>query len=420
MKILFVSPPFSGHLNRLVPLAQAARGEGHCCSFVTGQAKASALAALGFPVIVPQSIAPDAMERIANWHRQSHGPLELVRQFRADMRILTPLSQEVRGVLEREQPDVVVADSIAAVVAQWCEKLALPWITTISTPFAIEGRRGVPSYVGGWHPRPGLIGGLRDAAGWLAVKAFKRAVFATHRRAIRPLLPRLHRDDGTEAIYSSQKILGFGLTELEFERDWPPAFEMIGPLYGALEDAPPLDLPPARTQVLASIGTHLLWAKDRLVADIKEIARALPDWNFVVTLGRAEIAADAPLRIAANVTVAPFVPYHRDLPRFDIVVHHGGSGISYAAISAGVPSLVVPHDYDQFDYAARIEVHGLGLRVARLSDPAVPGMLRRLADRSAWPNVARFAAAAARYRPCERFLAALAEVTRARQGAKLP
>jgi hypothetical protein len=60
------------------------------------------------------------------------------------------------------------------------------------------------------------------------------------------------------------------------------------------------------------------------------------------------------------VSVCPFVPYTRDLAAFDAVVHHGGAGITYAAILHGKPSLVVPHDYDQFDFAARIEHHGLG------------------------------------------------------------
>jgi UDP:flavonoid glycosyltransferase YjiC (YdhE family) len=417
MKVLFVSPPFSGHLNRLVPLAEAALAAGHDCVFLTGRAKAAAIEARGFRVLVPASIPHDAMERIANWPRQAGTrKLELIAQFRANLRVLKPLAVETREILLTERPDAVVADFTAAVVAQWCEALQIPWITTTGTPFAIEARSGIPSYTGGWLPRAGLTGTVRDAAGRLAVRAFKRLVYASHARQIRPLLPSLYRADGTEAIYSGQKILGFGLSELEFDRDWPPAFEMIGPVYGALEDGPPLDLPPARKYVLASIGTHLHWAKARLVNDVEELARAFPAWHFVVTLGRAEEAASAPRQVAPNVTVTAFVPYHRDLARFHAVIHHGGSGVTYACLRAGVPSLVIPHDYDQFDYAARIVHHGLGLSLKRLSDAQAPAALARLMEREAWPNLPLFQAAAARYRPEERFLAALAEVTGA--GAK--
>jgi UDP:flavonoid glycosyltransferase YjiC (YdhE family) len=341
----------------------------------------------------------------------------MIAQFRGNLRLLGPLSAEIRGVLEAERPDVVVADFTAVVVAKWCETLIVPWITTIPTPLAIETRRGIPTYLGGWLPRAGLTGRLRDAAGRAAVRGFKKAVFASHSRLICPLLPRLYRGDGSEATYSAQKILGFGLVELEFNHDWPASFEMIGPLYGALEDAPPLALQPAPKHILASLGTHLEWAKDRFVQDITRIAQAFPDWNFVITLGRPERASDPACQVTRNVVVTPFVPYQRDLSRFDIVVHHGGAGIAYATICAGLPSLVVPHDYDHFDYAARIQFHGLGLRVARLSDPAVPRLLSRLAEPEAWPNVTKFAIAARRYHPEERFLAALADVTEGKTGA---
>jgi UDP:flavonoid glycosyltransferase YjiC (YdhE family) len=252
---------------------------------------------------------------------------------------------------------------------------------------------------------------VRDAGGRIAVRLFKQAVFATHARRIRPLLPRLYRPDGSEAIYSPHKILGFGLTELEFDRDWPSGFEMIGPVFGALEEAPPPVLPRARKYVLASLGTHLQWAKRNLVESVTRLAQQFPDWYFLVTLGRPQEAGAAARQIAPNAGVVPFVAYDRDLPRFDIVIHHGGSGVSYACIAAGVPSLVVPHDYDQFDYAARLVFHRLGDRVAHLSDPEVVAALRRLADRARWPALDRFKAAAARYRPHQRFLAAVQEVT---------
>jgi len=411
MKVLFIAPPFAGHINPLVPLAQAARAAGHECVFFTGVAKAAALCAMGFRVIVPDSIAADAMERIANWDRRTMGgPLELVGQFRANLEILAPLSGEVGEVLGRERPDVAVVDFVAAVGAKWCDSHGIPWITTIPTPFAIENRRGVPSYLGGWSPRPGLGGVARNAAGRLAVRTFKRLIFALFASRLRPLLPHLYRTDGTEAIYSQRKILGFGLSELEFERDWPSAFEMIGPVLGEPESAPHVSLPEGRTCVLASIGTHLLWAKDRLVADISRLAHELPDWHFVISLGRPSDRSQ-PKHIQANVSVHPYVPYGRDLARFDVAIHHGGAGVTYACIAAGVPALVVPHDYDQFDFAARIAARGLGLRLSSLSGSAAVDALRRLARRDDWPSLAVFKAASERYHPEKRFLQALQDVT---------
>jgi UDP:flavonoid glycosyltransferase YjiC (YdhE family) len=110
---------------------------------------------------------------------------------------------------------------------------------------------------------------------------------------------------------------------------------------------------------------------------------------------------------APNLRVVPRLCYARDLPMFDAVVHHGGTGIAYSAIAAGLPSLVVPHDFDQFDMAARIVWHGLGLRAGALTDAA--GHLEQVFDRD-WPALPRFQAAVAGYDPAARFLATLERI----------
>jgi UDP:flavonoid glycosyltransferase YjiC (YdhE family) len=56
-------------------------------------------------------------------------------------------------------------------------------------------------------------------------------------------------------------------------------------------------------------------------------------------------------------------------------VHHGGVGTSAAALRAGVPSLVTPIGFDQFDNAARIA--GLGVGASVPFAKATTGALRR-------------------------------------------
>lgn len=52
---------------------------------------------------------------------------------------------------------------------------------------------------------------------------------------------------------------------------------------------------------------------------------------------------------------------HRSLfPRLAGVVHHGGAGTTANAAWAGVPQIIVPHQFDQFVYAHRIGQLGLG------------------------------------------------------------
>jgi vancomycin aglycone glucosyltransferase len=47
-------------------------------------------------------------------------------------------------------------------------------------------------------------------------------------------------------------------------------------------------------------------------------------------------------------------------PRVAAVVHHGGAGTTHTAALAGAPQVLVPHNYDQFYWAHRIQTLGVG------------------------------------------------------------
>ncbi|MBI2688002.1 MAG: glycosyl transferase [Acidobacteria bacterium] len=396
-RIVFVAPPFAGHLNPLLVLGVAARDAGYGVEVITGDRKLGVVRGAGLQARGLASIGADALESIANTSRPVRSnPALLLAQFRENLALMPAIQAELRELWRTERPDLVVADSVAPVAGFVAEELGIPWVTTIATPFAIENRQGVPAYCGGWRPGSSL----RDAVGRFAVRSFKRAVAWHFRREFAVLgggFP--YREDGTERIYSPQAILGFGMTELEFERDWPACFSMIGPVVKCPEPVEPLAFPAGRKRVLISIGTHLLWAKRTLVEDVVRLAAPLRDVQFVVSLGGARGSVG---RAAENVTVHRFVPYARDLGAFDAVVHHGGAGIVYAATLHGVPCVTVPHDYDQFDYAARIEHFGLGLRAGSVAGAGEA--LRTVLDWGRRRELEWMRNCAREYRPCEKFL----------------
>ena len=83
------------------------------------------------------------------------------------------------------------------------------------------------------------------------------------------------------------------------------------------------------------------------------------------------------------------------LPQVDAVIHHGGAGISYAALAAATPALVWPHDYDQFDFAARLTHAGVALRIRDLTHPSTAVALGRALDGLDQDALARMQAAVA-------------------------
>jgi UDP:flavonoid glycosyltransferase YjiC (YdhE family) len=407
MRIAFVAPPFAGHFNPLFVLARAARAAGYDVEFLTGARKLPIVAANGIRAVALGSVGEEALEAIANTTEPvGSNPVRMLAQFRQNLRLMPSVHSELHALWRDSPPGLVVADSVAPVAGLAARQLKIPWMTTIATPFSIETRFGTPSYCGGWSPGMGWLTRMRDVCGRGVIHTFKRGVGLLFRRELRALgLEQLYRDDGSETIYSNEAILGFGLRELEFEREWPVPFQMIGPVIDAPERAPALRLNESRPRVLVTHGTHLIWAKQSLVADVVALSKSFPKVHFVISLGEPGRAGQAGEQVAARVRLEPFVAYAPNLDRFDAIIHHGGAGVTYAAILGGIPSLVVPRDYDQFDYAARIVHHKLGLRVSSLGSKAAFESLQRLLDRGQWSaDLGLFQRYARAYRPEATFL----------------
>ena len=65
----------------------------------------------------------------------------------------------------------------------------------------------------------------------------------------------------------------------------------------------------------------------------------------------------------ANVRVERYVPQSLLLPRCDVVVAHGGSGTTLAALAQGLPLLLLPQGANQFWNADRCADLGVGIRL---------------------------------------------------------
>lgn len=64
--------------------------------------------------------------------------------------------------------------------------------------------------------------------------------------------------------------------------------------------------------------------------------------------------------LGPNIHVCKHATFSEVLPRCSVFVHHGGVGSTAQGIASGIPQLLKPMAFDQFDNAVRVEKLGLG------------------------------------------------------------
>ncbi len=117
--------------------------------------------------------------------------------------------------------------------------------------------------------------------------------------------------------------------------------------------------------MLVTLGTY---ANGHAASRIRAAAAAALDSgaDVVAVLGNADRGSrdDFP----QGVTAVDWVDMPAAVGASDLVVHHGGAGTSWTALSCGKPAVVVPQAGDQFRNAAALAAAGAAI-VAAPEDP---------------------------------------------------
>jgi UDP:flavonoid glycosyltransferase YjiC (YdhE family) len=130
----------------------------------------------------------------------------------------------------------------------------------------------------------------------------------------------------------------------------------------------------------------------------------------LLSSGWAEIGEGA---LPEGVMQVGDVDHARLFPRVAAVVHHGGAGTVTTAARAGAPQVVVPHVLDQFYWADRVRMLGIGVvapRRSKLEAATLDAALREVLDNEALAERSADVAARIRERvrteahPAERLL----------------
>ena len=361
MRVELLAPPMSGHLHPTLALARelAPTCEVVVLSAPSVQPSITRAGLHGEPLLTRDDEA--LLSRVVDpGYRVGSHPGRLSTQFERALQLHERVYRQLCARYARSRPDLVIADFTLATAGLACDQRGVRWWTSHASPCVVECGDGPPAYFGGLAPATGSLSRMLHAAGRVATRAFKRGVAWSASRRLRAMgLPGLYRDDASERIYSGERLLLLGVPEFEFATQWPAAATFVGPaLYTPPGDHPDPPCVDGACHVLVTLGTHVRWAKEEMFSHIRHLARQRPDVQFHVSAGSPQGTVT---ERDGNVVQVPFVDYDRHLPRYDVVVHHGGAGVLYHCLQAGVPAVVWPLDFDQFDHAARLVHHQAAL-----------------------------------------------------------
>ena len=359
LRILFTFAGGSGHLEPLVPLAQAAESAGHTVAFAGRPWMLPQVEALGFSAFASGSdagLTPRRRPLVA---------IDMEREMRDvgegfGRRIARERAADVLALCAAWRPDLLVCEELDFGPMIVAERLRLPCATVLVNasgafvrPDVVAGPLNEVRAEYGLEPDPELAMpgrhlvlssfplGFRDpAAPWPAtahaLRLFSRAAGCAAAREAGLATGRAARPAGARPA------------GLAAARDEPtPAW---------------LALLGERPVVYVTLGTVFNMESGDLFQRVLTGLRELPV-ELVVTVGRDLDPAELDPQ-PANVHIERYVPQAMLLPCCRLVVSHGGSGSVLGALAHGLPMVLLPLGADQPFNAARCETLG----VARVLD----------------------------------------------------
>ena len=404
IKIDVVVVPLSGHLyptmNLLIPLLNNPRYD---IRLFTGPQKKAVADAAGFNVVPILENHIEDFERAAN-NDQQLGIISAYHQLSASIDLINLVSDQLLEEWQKNRPDIVITDFITLSGGLVANQLGIPWISTMATQFAIETTDGPPCFFGGLGSPKNRWQVSVQFLGRKATRLVKRIVSFSFRDSLKRYNFKLYNQLGHETIYSPYSILGIGMKEVELKKGFPEHYKWVGPSGASVEAGEdyPLDLSPfmERKKVLMTCGTQLAWAKENLIYQATQLAKAHPDCHFFVTRGVGGESFQCE-NLMENLSVVSYLPYKEYIPQMDYVIHHGGAGIFYQCIIYGKPALILPHDYDQFDYAVRGVEAGVAFTAKRDNSKVIGQAFDSLLAKEDWSELEILRQAAHSYHPTE-------------------
>lgn len=364
----------------MVGLGSRLAGRGHRVTVVTNPYFASVVEGAGLELF-PIRTAEDYLRLLDHphvWHPTRSVPYvfrEAVVNVMHDLR-------KALGELYVEGESVVAAHTLDVASRVFREETGAHVATVTFSPQAMWSRHS-PPVLGGVPTGPHLPRWWNGTVFWIGNRVVLDHVLARPVNEWRQQLglPRVKRLFPDWWYASDMNICLFPEWFAPLQPDWPRPIEAVGfPLWDAGDRTP---LSTEVEQFLSEGSKPLVFTPGTANTQAEgffrvamEVCERIGCRGILLT----KFAEQVPKNLPDRVRHFEFVPLTRLLPRSAAFVHHGGIGSSSQALAAGVPQLVRPLAFDQFDNAARLKRLGVGdqLMPRQFRTPRVARALEQL------------------------------------------
>lgn len=381
MNVFIVAVGSYGDILPLVGLGRALRSRGHAITLFTNDHFANLVQQAGLNFVAMGSA--EEYDEVANhpdlWHPHKGWRIIMKRMMAG-----TLLEDAYHLLCSHLVPGktILLGTTLGFVARLVQETHQIPLVTVHLSPGVFHSAYQAPRMpnlpLPNWLPVP-LKQGVWKAIDHLFIDPLLKPTLNRFRRELGlPTVSRIFH----HWLHSPHLVLGlFPKWFAAPQPDWPPPTVLTGfPLY---DDAGDSDLPTTIQDFLEVHPQPLVFtpgsANKQGTAFFAEAAKACS------TMKRSGIfltryPEQLPQPLPPQVVHYSYAPLSQLLPHCAALIHHGGIGTCSQALQTGIPQLIQPYAFDQFDNGARIEQLGVGRTLTRRSfrSPIIAGQLQDL------------------------------------------
>ena len=379
MRFLFALPDMAGNAPPILEVARRLAARGHSVRMLAASSLRGQVEIRGC-TYVPFHHAPDQHGTLGEpWKKEGVTEFAWV----GDHLMFGPalgFARDLLDELEANPADAAVIDTMIPGALLGAEAAGIASAVMVHSIYMLPAP-GLPAFGMGLFPPRSWIGRTRDGL----VRALMLRVFAKGLGALNKARAELKLEPLKsiwDATHKADRVMVMTSASFDFKaQELPPNVRYVGPqlepeAVSGWESPWPTSDP--RPLVLVGLSTSQQ-GQEPLLRKIIEVLSGM-DVRALVTTGPA--IDPARFDPADNVVLRSFVPHANVMPEVALVITHAGHGTVIRALAAGVPLVCIPMGRDQYDVAARVVWHGMGVKLsARVRAPALKGAIETvLAD----------------------------------------